>query len=202
MTYVRKNNGQMRYSNEHKERRRAEIVDAAARLFQTRGINVTGVDAVMEAVGLTAGGFYNHFRSKHALVAEAVATRVRANRERLSASIGGKEGRAWMAGFVRRYLSSRHRDAPDEGCPFAALSTELARVEESRPVVERELEQYVQLLTKNLESDQGLSARQRAFALFAMLVGSIALARALKGTELSDELLRASRAAALRWIEA
>ena len=62
----------MRYPPEHKAKTRAQILTAAAQLFRKRGIEPTGVDNVMSAVGLTAGGFYAHFRSKDALVAEAI----------------------------------------------------------------------------------------------------------------------------------
>ena len=54
-----------------RRRRRAQhIVEAAGRLFRQHGIDAVGVDAIMHAAGLTHGGFYGHFPSKEALVAE------------------------------------------------------------------------------------------------------------------------------------
>src|SRR5277367_2466725 len=52
---------------------RQRILDAASALFRTHGIDGVGVDAVMHQAGLTHGGFYLHFASKEALVAEVAA---------------------------------------------------------------------------------------------------------------------------------
>src|SRR5258706_9687434 len=55
------------------ENRRA-IVVAAAKLFRVRGVDGIGVADLMKAAGFTQGGFYNHFKSKEAPVAEVIAT--------------------------------------------------------------------------------------------------------------------------------
>tara|TARA_R110001583_G_scaffold189565_1_gene352855 strand:- start:84861 stop:85052 length:192 start_codon:yes stop_codon:yes gene_type:complete len=47
------------------------IVVATSELFRERGFGGVGVAEVMERAGLTHGGFYNHFTSKNALIAEA-----------------------------------------------------------------------------------------------------------------------------------
>src|SRR5882762_4700407 len=54
------------------ENRRA-IVTAAAKLLRERGVDGVGVADLMKAAGFTQGGFYNHFKSKEALVAEVIA---------------------------------------------------------------------------------------------------------------------------------
>ena len=41
-------------------------------MFRERGFDGVGVADLMEKAGLTHGGFYNHFASKEALIAEAV----------------------------------------------------------------------------------------------------------------------------------
>ena len=48
-----------------------ELVAAASRLFRDRGAEAVSVPDVMGAIGLTRGGFYKHFESKEALVANA-----------------------------------------------------------------------------------------------------------------------------------
>src|ERR1700758_133152 len=50
------------------ENRRAIIV-AAETLFRERGVDGVGLAELMKAAGFTQGGFYNHFKSKDALVA-------------------------------------------------------------------------------------------------------------------------------------
>src|ERR1700722_16606158 len=59
--------------SERKAETRQRILDAAGALFRAHGIDGVGVDAVMHEAGLTHGGFYLHFASKEALVAEVAA---------------------------------------------------------------------------------------------------------------------------------
>jgi TetR/AcrR family transcriptional repressor of nem operon len=188
----------MRYPSAHKQASRERIVEAASRLFRARGIASTGVDAVMSAVGLTPGGFYNHFKSKQLLVAEVVERTIRGNRERLTAGLDDLPNDEWIAGYLRRYLSAKHRDKPEEGCPLAALGSELPHLDAARPVVASEVETYVTLFAKKLKGDGKATPRQRALATIAMAVGAISLARAMAGSPLSDELLEACRAAGAR----
>ena len=60
----------MRYTAGHREQTRAKILRAAGKVFRRQGYHAAGVDKVMEEAGLTAGGFYAHFDSKEALLAE------------------------------------------------------------------------------------------------------------------------------------
>lgn len=57
----------MPYSAEHKQATRKRIVECARRLFNRKGFSDVSVNAIMDAAGLTRGGFYNHFPSKDAL---------------------------------------------------------------------------------------------------------------------------------------
>ena len=47
---------------------RARLLEAAAELFATRGIDAVSVDAVADAADRTSGAVYDHFGSKHGLV--------------------------------------------------------------------------------------------------------------------------------------
>src|SRR5512141_1510192 len=69
----------MRYDAHHmkravtrsKEATHNRIVDAAARAIRRSGYNGTGVADIMKDAGLTHGGFYAHFASREAMLAEA-----------------------------------------------------------------------------------------------------------------------------------
>jgi TetR/AcrR family transcriptional repressor of nem operon len=61
----------MPHPKDRKQKTRNRILNAAARLFATRGFRATSIDAVMHECGLTHGGFYAHFRSKAHLYKEA-----------------------------------------------------------------------------------------------------------------------------------
>jgi AcrR family transcriptional regulator len=50
------------------ERRRADVVAAAARTFAERGYHGTSIDDLIEATGLTRGGLYHYTESKEALL--------------------------------------------------------------------------------------------------------------------------------------
>src|SRR6201986_5146130 len=45
------------------------IVASAEKLFRKRGVDAVGLAELTKAAGFTQGGFYNHFKSKDALVA-------------------------------------------------------------------------------------------------------------------------------------
>ena len=54
---------------------RRRIVEAAAALFMERGYTATSLSDLIEAAGLTKGGFYFHFGSKSAVAVEVVRSR-------------------------------------------------------------------------------------------------------------------------------
>jgi TetR/AcrR family transcriptional repressor of nem operon len=60
-------------SREQAAENRRAIVAAATRLFRERGVDAVGLSELMKHAGFTQGGFYNHFESKAALVAEVLA---------------------------------------------------------------------------------------------------------------------------------
>ena len=49
------------------EETRAKIMEAAIRLFSTRGYNKASVDDICEEAGISKGAFYHHFKSKQEL---------------------------------------------------------------------------------------------------------------------------------------
>jgi AcrR family transcriptional regulator len=66
-------------TEQHREARREQIVDAALRCFRTKGFQRTSMADVIAESGLSAGAIYGYFSSKQQL-ALAVAQRVLGNR--------------------------------------------------------------------------------------------------------------------------
>src|SRR5260221_6574801 len=66
-----------------KEATHERIVEAAARAIRRSGYDGTGVADIMKDAGLTHGGFYAHFPSREAMLAEAAD---RAGAEAVAAS--------------------------------------------------------------------------------------------------------------------
>ena len=54
-----------------KETTHKRIVETAARAIRRSGYDGTGVADIMKEAGLTHGGFYAHFSSRDAMLAEA-----------------------------------------------------------------------------------------------------------------------------------
>lgn len=178
----------MRYKEDHKQNTHRRVVEIASARFRKRGIHAVGVAKLMGDAGLTHGGFYSHFRSKEALAAEAVGHAMDVNQRSLTET-------ADLASFIRAYLRPAHRDAPEAGCAAAALAAEIARHPMStRRTFTKKLRGLLQEIEARLPSpDAGV-----AQALFATLVGTIQLARAVSDPALSDEILGAGETAALR----
>ena len=59
-------------SEEHLERRRQQILEAAKTCFATEGFHSTSMQDIFAASGLSAGAVYRYFPSKHSLI-QAIA---------------------------------------------------------------------------------------------------------------------------------
>ncbi len=177
-----------------KRKTREAIIAAAVELVRRRGVSAASVGAVMARAGLTVGGFYAHFRSKQELATTAIRRAFSEHREALFNGIAEHNSAERYDLAVRRYLSRQHRDFKNIGCPLPACLTDAAT--ESGPIRDA-ISDGVNELTKQLlplfvDNDK-LTSRQRALATTAALVGALAIARATAGSDLSDEVLLATR---------
>ena len=187
----------MRYQRAHKERTRGRVLRTATRLFKSAGYRGVGVDAIMEAEGLTAGGFYAHFESKEALLSEIFDGALAETKAQILTGLDDRAGLEWHREACRRYLGRPHRDHAADGCPLPALAAEVAR--SSRRVRAR-FQKYLEQLAGEFEErlSPAVSApRDRALAAIALCVGGILLARAVEDAALSDRILSACRSHSL-----
>jgi TetR/AcrR family transcriptional repressor of nem operon len=177
----------MRYGKEHKQATKRRIIETAGRRFKRDGIDGSGIATLMADAGLTNGAFYAHFASKEDLVATALADQLREQRARLSAQAPDRAG---VEQFVRAYLSVAHRDNPEHGCPSAALLNEIGRCTDAtkRAYTDGALA-YIDDIAARLAPDDPHSARVKTLSIFAMMVGTLQLSRALADRQLADEVL-------------
>ncbi len=63
--------------------RRAELVDAAMKVFHSRGFHGTSIDVVLEECGVSRMTLYNHFKSKDELIVAALRRRDEVFRNRM-----------------------------------------------------------------------------------------------------------------------
>jgi TetR/AcrR family transcriptional repressor of nem operon len=180
---------------EQKEKSHETILESAARLVRERGIAGARVAEVMKGAGLTVGGFYAHFGSKEELVDEALRRTGKELRDRLFARLDEKPEADRAEVVLKRYLSADHRDAQTMGCPLPAVVGEIGTTAgEHRKVLGEQVEALCTGLEEHLPKGRGAQRRALALGLVALMYGGLSLARALRGTELSDEVIRACRA--------
>jgi AcrR family transcriptional regulator len=185
----------MRYEKGRKDASRHRIMEVAAERFRRDGIAASGLAGIMSDAGLTNGAFYPHFASKAALVRESVAAALEDQSSRLQEVLSG-DG---LEGFIASYLSARHRDNSGKGCAAAALLPELARepLSTRRACAER-IAAAVREITAALPAQDSESV---ALGIYATLIGALQLARAVKGTSMSDRVLAAGADAVRALVE-
>jgi TetR/AcrR family transcriptional repressor of nem operon len=175
----------MRRSREETALTRRKIVEAASRLFRARGIDAVSVADVMGSLGLTVGGFYRHFESKEALVAEAIESA--AEQSRLN---GGSADE-----LLRGYLSMAHRSNLERGCPVAGLCSEVAH---QGRATKRAFTTAIEGLIDRLQEAAPEMDRRRVLQTAAAAVGGLVLARGTSDDRLAREILDAVRVGSSR----
>jgi AcrR family transcriptional regulator len=176
-----------RYEKEHKQATRQRIISAAGRRLKSDGIDGSGVATLMADAGLTNGAFYAHFESKDDLVATVVADQLRVQRESLGALAPGRAG---IEQFLRWYLSVEHRDSVEDGCPSAALLEEIGRgADTTKHAYTDGLLAMADDVAARLAPHDPQSVRVTVLGVFAMVIGTLQLSRALTDRHLADAVL-------------
>jgi TetR/AcrR family transcriptional repressor of nem operon len=184
----------MRYDSEHKERTRQRVVQEAAAAIREYGPDKIGVADLMAKAGLTHGGFYAHFRSKDDLVAEAITQMFDERYEVFRQCMEGAELAAGLAGFIDHYLTTRHRDRRQKGCPLPSLSGDLARMPAvARKRFEAGAQRLIHAIADVLRSLGRSEPDALAASLVAEMVGALALSRAVAKEDVSASILESAR---------
>ena len=159
------------------------ILDVAARAIRRDGYGGVNVTEVMRDAQLTHGGFYAHFASRDALLAEAVeragADIARALRERGDRLVAG--GASPFRAFVEIYLSMDHVRDCEEGCPVSLLSGEMFR--QAAEVAEPSRRLVTEMHARVRKVLPAGAPREAAWAVASALLGAVQLARALAGSD-------------------
>ena len=176
-----------RYRKGQKQATRRRIIQAAGARLKRDGVHGSGIATLMADAGLTNGAFYAHFESKEELVASALAEQLREQRESFSAQPPGLAG---LEQIVRTYLSLEHRDNPEGGCPSAALLDEITRsTDATKRAYTDGLLTVIDDVAARLASDDPNGARLKTLSVFALMVGTLQVSRALANRQLADEVL-------------
>lgn len=167
------------------------IVEVASRAIRRAGTRGVGVADMMKEAGLTHGGFYAHFESRDALVAEALQRAWRDTSVAIEGAIAARvaRGDSRFRALVHAYLHDGHLERVEEGCVVAALASEMHRQEPPvRDEARRRVTALVELVASTLPPGDN---RARAECVAAALVGALQLARVLGGKPGREALARA-----------
>jgi len=184
----------MRYSAKHKEETRERIVRTASRQFRSRGENEVAIADLMKKLKLTHGGFYRHFESKEDLFAESIEKAFEEGTARMKHRVENAPPGSGLQSMIEAYLSPQHCERSGEGCPVAALASEIAR--HPRTVrarfdnaVQAYAEQFLMLMPGSTRDE-----KRRNFAiLFSGMAGALSLARAVADETRRQQILEDAR---------
>ncbi len=181
----------MGHSQATKTESHDRIVKVAATRFREAGVDGVGVADLMKEAGLTHGGFYRHFASRDALVAEAIERALNDGGAAVSAIANRKD--AALTALIDAYLSVGHRDGLATSCAVTTLAGDVSRgSKRARSAYSRQVAMYLELLTKLVVGGTRKSRRAKAIAALSALVGAVSMARAVNDETLSREILKSA----------
>ena len=191
----------MGVSREQAAENRRAIVAAATQLFRERGVEAVGLSELMKHAGFTQGGFYNHFESKAALVAEVLASAMAEGTAELTKNARAPidESTTALRRYVSFYLSQAHRDDIDHGCPVAGFAGDASRLGAgAQSHFAGGLDDQITIVAGLIAESGSLAAaderrtlRERAISLQCEMVGALVLSRSVAqaAPTLSNEIL-------------
>src|SRR6266851_8351504 len=192
-------------SREQAAENRRAIVAAATQLFRERGVEAVGLNELMKHAGFTQGGFYNHFESKAALVAEVLASAMAEGVAELAKSARAPvdESTTALRRYISSYLSLAHRDNIDHGCPVAGFAGDAPRLgAAAQSHFAGGLDDQITILAGLLAESGSLAAqgergtlREQAINLHCEMLGALILSRSVAQATpaFSNEILENAR---------
>jgi len=170
-----------------------KIVRTAASAIRARGYDGVSVAEIMEQAGLTHGGFYAHFASRDAMLAEALDRAAGDSLDHLAKASDGKPAEDALEAVVTSYLSDRHLAAPEAGCTLAALGSETRRqTPEVRQVATRRVREMADLIERQLPGWGEPGRHEDALGAMSCMVGALLIARVVDDPALARSVRRAA----------
>lgn len=177
----------MPWAADHKQKTRLQILDSASQLFTKHGYDKISINQVMQHAGLTRGAFYKHFSSKTDLYSEAILFGTRkAAKERLKHATD-------VSQLIAAYTSPEHVSGEGDVCPLAFLVSDISQQDGAlKEVYGKVLNGFIDVIAQHADKD-----RETAVLGTILMIGSVALGRAVADPALSNEILTLAREAAL-----
>ena len=107
---------------------RDHIVEAADQLFYRQGYGHTSFSDIADAVHISRGNFYYHFKSKDEILDSVINVRLANTRKMLEQwEIEGKQPADRIRSFIHLLIANRAK-IKRSGCPVGTLCAELAKL--------------------------------------------------------------------------
>jgi TetR/AcrR family transcriptional repressor of nem operon len=182
----------MRVSRQKALENREQIVETAARLLRQHGFDGIGVADMMNAAGLTHGGFYRNFASKDDLAVKASEHAIAGTKALLKNGLA-RQPRDPLRALIERYVSSAHRDDPGSGCILPALAADAARRDDPalRAVFFTAIQFYLDHIAKLSSAPPRAIGSRHPAAILSEMVGAVILSRVIADNLLADSLISA-----------
>lgn len=108
---------------------RDHIVEAADRLFYRQGYEHTSFSDIADAVQISRGNFYYHFKTKDEILDAVIMARLSNTQKMLQQwEIEGKKPADRIRSFINILIMNRVK-IKNYGCPVGTLCTELAKLD-------------------------------------------------------------------------
>jgi AcrR family transcriptional regulator len=175
----------MRYPPDQKAKARDAILQAGARSLRTNGFNGIGVDGLAASAGVTSGAFYSNFANKEALLEEVISACLGETPIAIDTASGLRK-------FLASYISAIHRADPAFGCVMPPLSADVARSNpQVRAAYQRKMLAFVRKISDVLDGTKA-DREKRAWSIIAVMVGAVAISRAMPDGEAANQPLDAA----------
>jgi AcrR family transcriptional regulator len=180
---------------------RNQIVAAADRLFYEQGFEHTSFGHIADAVGISRGNFYYHFRSKDDILAAVIGLRLARTRQMLDNwHAQGADSAARIRSFFHMLIANGAAIRM-HGCPVGTLCNELAKLDHPSLGHASELFALFRTWLRAQFVDAGFDgAEADRLALHALVLsqGIATLANALR----DEQVIRQEIARAEEWLAA
>jgi TetR/AcrR family transcriptional repressor of lmrAB and yxaGH operons len=158
---------------------RARLLASAVQLLSERGLEGTGLAALIEASGATKGSLYHFFpEGKSQWVAEALSVYSAQLRAGLDARFAkAATPGAAVAGFIEDAAKRQEQQAFQRGCPIGAVALDVAPDDPLAAHCSALFDDWVATLARHLRPGKAKEGRALAEWVIASFEGALLLSR-------------------------
>jgi AcrR family transcriptional regulator len=171
------------------------VLDAAERLFYSRGVQAVGIDTVVAEAGVGLKTLYAHFGSKDRLVEAYLRRRNRRWLDRLQARVAQLPGRDRVLAIFDA-LGDWFAEPDFSGCAFINVAGELHTNPVARAIA-REHKQSLRALIRQIARDAAVTDPDTLADRLMLLVEGATVTAYVEGDELAATRARSAAAALL-----